>query len=120
MPDHFVLVSDGEVQGRVTENNGELEYGLAMLLLGDGALEALLQPQLVAIGAVVHGAQSTDGFVRGKASVSLGSGRYLYGWLTIRFPRGRFGFFVVPQIHGKLSPPAVPEAHFDSVYARGF
>lgn len=71
MADHFVLVSDDEVQGRVAENDGELECGLAMLLLGDGALKALLLPQLVAIGAIIDGAKSTDGYFCSRARTSV-------------------------------------------------
>ena len=72
MPDQLILISDRKVQSRITEDNADIEFRLAVLLLGDGALEALLQPQLAAIGAVIHGAERIHGCcARGKASVML-------------------------------------------------
>ena len=71
MPDHRFLVRDEEVQRRVAENDEELERGMAVFPLGDRALEALLQPELVAVGAVVHGAESTDRCSRMSVSTAL-------------------------------------------------
>lgn len=60
MPDNIILVGHYEVQCSITEYDKELKHGVTMLLLGDGTLEALFQPELVAIGAVVHGAEGAN------------------------------------------------------------
>ena len=75
MPDQLILIRDRKVQRRVTKDNTDIELGLAVLLLGDGALEALLEPELIAIGAVIHRAERIHGYCarKEKASVVLRS-----------------------------------------------
>ena len=132
MPDQLILIRHRKIQRRVPQNNTDIEFRLTALLLGDGALEALLQPELAAIGAVVDGAEGVDGCVvhegeRGYQSVQsawLGAGlrdggRGKGGHLTFCFPRGRLGFFVVVEVEGELPASAVAEAHFDGVVAGG-
>ena len=62
MSHQLILISNRKIQRRITQDNTNIEFRLAVLLLGDGALEALLQPQLAAIGAVIHGAQRIHGY----------------------------------------------------------
>ena len=69
MPDNLLLISDNKVQRSIAENDAELKRGIAMFLLGYGALVALLQPKLAAIDAVVHGTKSSDRFSRRASAI---------------------------------------------------
>lgn len=60
MAHDLLFVSDTEVQGCVSKLDVGAKAGLAMLLPGNGALEALLRLELTAIDVVVHGAKSMN------------------------------------------------------------
>lgn len=60
-PTTSLPVSDTEVQGSVSKFDVGAKAGLAVLLPGNGALEALLCLELTVIDVVVYCAKSTNG-----------------------------------------------------------
>ena len=60
LPDKLVLVTDQKAQRGITENEEELKGSIAMFLLVNPALETLLHPKLIAVGAIAHGAEGAN------------------------------------------------------------
>lgn len=57
MTDELIPVNDDEVQGRVTQQDEQLERGVAILLFVDRALETWFQPQFVAFSFIIYRAK---------------------------------------------------------------
>lgn len=60
MPHNLSLVRNDEIQSSVTKDDEELKLGIAIFYVGERALEGLLHPELIAVGAVVHGTEGTN------------------------------------------------------------